>query len=409
MAANTDADLIRDAGGSVYALLAGRWFRAAALAGPWSYVASRDLPAEFRRIPPDSRAGVVLASVAGTSQAREAAIAAGIVHTATVPRVNGPAFVPVFDGAPQLRAVEGTALQAVANSPTPILRSPDGAFHAVRAGVWFHATDAAGPWYVAPAVPAEIYAIPVSSPLHFVTYVRIFNSNASVVRTGYTPGYLGAVVNREGVLVYGTGYAYPSWAGTAWYPSPPTWGVAAQPVHNPATGWSFGYATAASNAGLPATGSFNPANTGGGARCCGSTAANVYAAYGAPASSARAAPAALTGRFVPPAATPGTRDGGLYASNDGQVYRRSGDGWQVRTRDGWQGPVGDTTALDQERAARDAAQSQASRWSFGAAGASAGAGDRLGGGSGWNDQAGLGGGGWGGRFGGDGDQGSVRF
>ena len=39
------------------------------------------LPADFKRIPPDSKAGVVLASVAGTPQAKEALIANTIVIT----------------------------------------------------------------------------------------------------------------------------------------------------------------------------------------------------------------------------------------------------------------------------------------------------------------------------------------
>jgi hypothetical protein len=64
-------------------------------------VASNALPADFSRIPVNSPAGVVLASVAGTPQAQEALIANSIPQTATIQLVNGPRFSPVFDGAPQ--------------------------------------------------------------------------------------------------------------------------------------------------------------------------------------------------------------------------------------------------------------------------------------------------------------------
>jgi len=46
--------------------MAGRWYRALTLDGPWSYVASNALPPAFAKIPGHSPAGVVLASVAGT-------------------------------------------------------------------------------------------------------------------------------------------------------------------------------------------------------------------------------------------------------------------------------------------------------------------------------------------------------
>ena len=107
---NTRADVIFDGSDrSFYVLLAGRWYRAPALdraRGPSCRAAS--LPADFRRIPPESPAGVVLAAVAGTPQAQEAVIANSIPQTATIPRVNGPVFTAVFDGAPQIRPIEGT-------------------------------------------------------------------------------------------------------------------------------------------------------------------------------------------------------------------------------------------------------------------------------------------------------------
>jgi hypothetical protein len=275
---NTGADVLYDTvGRNYYILVAGRWYRAALLTGPWSFVASTDLPPDFRRIPRTAPAGVVLAAVAGTPEAQEAVIANSIPQTATIPRVNGPKFSPVFDGAPQFRSVEGTALQYVINSPTPIIEVSPSAFYALRAGVWFRATSFGGPWYVAAYVPAAIYAIPPTSPLHYVTYVQVYGSTAQVVYVGYTPGYLGTVVAPGGVVVYGTGYAYQPWIGTAWYPPPATYGVVAQPVYNPAVGIAFGFAMGVTTAAV--AGSFyHPAYYG--YPCCGSTSANVYGHYG---------------------------------------------------------------------------------------------------------------------------------
>ena len=48
---NTDSVLFRNSGdGQFYFLVAGRWFRAASLDGPWS-AASKNLPSDFARIP----------------------------------------------------------------------------------------------------------------------------------------------------------------------------------------------------------------------------------------------------------------------------------------------------------------------------------------------------------------------
>jgi hypothetical protein len=65
------------------------------------------------------------------------------------------------------------------------------------------------------------------------------------VYTGYTPGYLGTVVAPGPVVVYGTGYVYPAWAGTIWYPAPGTWGWSPFDVGfgvDVFTGFAFGFA-----------------------------------------------------------------------------------------------------------------------------------------------------------------------
>jgi hypothetical protein len=86
------------------------------------------------------------------------------------------------------------------------------------------------------------------------------------------------VVAPDGVVVYGTGYAYTPWIGTAWYPVPVTYGVAAAPVYNPAVGFTFGFAMGLTTAALtePYWGGayYHPYYYG--YPCCGSASANVY-------------------------------------------------------------------------------------------------------------------------------------
>jgi hypothetical protein len=282
-ATNTTADVFVDSSSnSYYVLLSGRWFRAPALNGPWAFVSSKDLPSDFANIPPGSPAGVVLASVAGTPQAREAMIANSIPQTAAVNMVNGPNFEATYDGAPKLAPIEGTPLQYVVNSPAPVIRVDANTWYALQAGVWFTATSPSGPWMIAASVPAVIYSIPVSSPLHYVTYVQVYGSGPGVVYVGYTPGYLGTVVAPDGVVVYGTGYAYDPWIGTVYYPPPPTYEVMAQPVYNPAVGWSYGFALGMTTAAMMDTWDEPTYYTSyyHGYPCCGSASANVYGHWG---------------------------------------------------------------------------------------------------------------------------------
>ena len=114
-------------------------------------------------------------------------------------------------------------------------------WYAVRAGVWFSAASIQGPWVVAGSIPALIYSIPPSSPLYYVTYVKIYDVTPEYVVVGYTPGYMGAYVAPGGVVVYGTGYAYaPYIGGSVYYPPPLTYGYAANPLWTPWTGWFMG-------------------------------------------------------------------------------------------------------------------------------------------------------------------------
>lgn len=283
-AANTTADVFVETGNNqYYVLMSGRWFSAPALTGPWTFVAANALPADFARIPPKTPAGAVLPTVAGTPQAQEALISNSIPQTATVPLKNGPAFTPSFDGPPQYSPIPGTPLSYVVNSSVPLIRVDAGGYYAVTAGVWFTAADLTGPWRVATSVPAVVYTIPASSPLHYVTYVRIYEATPSVVYVGYTPGYMGTVVSPYGTVVYGTGYVYDPWIGSVWYAPPYTYGVAAAPVYNPYVGFTYGFAVGLATAAWMEPywgGAYYHPYYWGGYGCCASASANVYGHWG---------------------------------------------------------------------------------------------------------------------------------
>ena len=284
-ASNTTSDvLINTANNDYYALLAGRWFRGPALTGPWSFVASDALPADFARIPATSLAGAVLPTIAGTPQAQEAVIENSIPQTATVPLRNGPQFTPTFDGPPQHSPIPGTPLTYVANASVPVIQVAPNAFYAVTAGVWFTAAQLTGPWVVATSVPTVIYTIPPSSPIYYVTYVRIYEATPEYVYVGYTPGYLGTVISPYGTVVYGTGYAYTPWIGDYWYAPPYTYGLAAAPIYNPYVGFTYGFAVGLATAAWMEPywgGAYYHPGYWGGYPCCASASANVYGHWGA--------------------------------------------------------------------------------------------------------------------------------
>ncbi|MGO4222468.1 hypothetical protein AB4Y64_11525 [Lysobacter sp. TAF61] len=238
---NTGADVLLDgaADNAWYVLVSGRWFTAATSKGPWRYVPPASLPAEFAKIPPDSAKSGVLASIPNTPESREALIANDIPQNATVKRNEAKLNVQ-YDGAPQFVSIGGTSLQYAHNTAVPVIKVTANSFYAVDKGIWFSSSSATGPWAVATSVPAEIYSIPTSSPLHYVTYVRVYGSSDDEVYVGYTPGYYGTVVT-DNVVVYGTGYACDPWVGAYWYGCPATYGMGVYFGWNAWVGWTFGY------------------------------------------------------------------------------------------------------------------------------------------------------------------------
>jgi len=327
-ASNTTSEVfLATASHQYFVLLAGRWFRAAELEGPWTWVPSPELPPDFRKIPADSPAAGVLAAVAGTPQAEEALIANAVPQTAVVSRVGGPTFAPRSDGAPQMAPLAGTALQYVVNSRTPIIQADPRDFYALSNGVWFTSSALAGPWIVAATLPDAIATIPPSSPLFFVTGARIYGATIGFVYEGYTPAYLGSISTSDGVVVHGTGYTYPPWIGSAWYPYPATYASWGGPAD-------------------PEGGNLYRAYRGG-------VSAEVRSVFSASPGGAISVNS-KSGKPSPYGTVEAAND--VYVDKEGRVYTNASGTWQVHSASRWADASGDTDWADREARARAAGE-----------------------------------------------------
>lgn len=369
--ADTDSQLFYLASTrEAYLLLSGRWFKAASLNGPWSYVAPHDLPDEFAKIPADSPQGVVLASVPGTPQAERALLMNSVPTTATVNRRTAKIQLE-YDGEPQFKPITGTTMSYAINAPMPVILCASN-YYALDNGVWFTAKAATGPWDVATELPEEIYTIPPDSPVYYATFARIYDATDDTVEVGYTPGYEGDYED-DGTVVYGTGCDYESWYGSnSYYGWGWSWGYGYTyvPWYNTwvwRDWWDHPGALRSAlienrydrwHGGDQVTPHDRVAATAAARQALGG-AANYPALYGRFQNSPRAAamlpPAntlalnpyvrpqsAMRAGEVPRGATllttirqspGGGRD--IYAATDGQVYLRKNDGWYRRQANGW--------------------------------------------------------------------------
>ncbi len=220
-----------------YTLIAGRWYSAPKLEGPWTYVPGDKLPTDFAKIPQGSEKDGVLASVPGTEEANEAVMDAQIPQTAKIDRKTAKCTV-TYDGAPKFTNIENTSLQLAENSNITVLKSSDGRYYAVDNGVWYVSSKADGPWAVADERPKDVEKIPPSNSAYNTKYVYVYESTPEYVYTGYTPGYMGCYIYGP-TVVWGTGYYYRPWYGSVYYPRPITWGFGMS--YNPWMGWSMSF------------------------------------------------------------------------------------------------------------------------------------------------------------------------
>jgi len=236
---NTDSDVFLEISTQMYyVLLSGRWYRGAEVGDVWEWVnvPNDEVPPAFAAIPEDSPNGDVLTQVAGTVQAREAALDNSIPQTSAIRRDDASLEV-AYDGTPEFEPVQDVSdLEYAVNTASPVFLV-GGRYYACEQAVWYESTSPNGPWIVAAHVPESIYFVPASHPHHNVTYVKVYQATPEIVYVGYTPGYVGSYY-YSGVVVYGTGYHYNPWYGPYYYPRPATWGFHVS--YNPWTGWGFG-------------------------------------------------------------------------------------------------------------------------------------------------------------------------
>jgi len=202
---NTDSHLFFYLGNQhYYFLTAGRWFKTKDMASKKWSSASKDLPAEFGKIPDDHVKSSVLASVPGSEEANAAVLLASIPQKAKVDRKNATVTV-VYEGKPEFIVIQDTTVRYAVNTPYSVFLV-NNRYYCCHQGVWFESSAAAGPWAVCSVVPKAIYTIPPTHPKHNVTYVYIYDSSPDVVYVGYTSGYSGSYVAATGALMFGLGY-----------------------------------------------------------------------------------------------------------------------------------------------------------------------------------------------------------
>jgi hypothetical protein len=361
---NTESDVFRlGASGPVYYLVSGRWFTAPGFNGPWVF-ATPKLPAEFKKISPEHPRSRVLSSVPGAPQAVDAVLLAKVPETARVKRSEIQAPEVAYAGEPKFEPIEQTSLERAANTDKVIIKVGD-MYYMCFEGVWFMGSSPQGPWTVTDSVPGEIYQIPVSSPIHNVTYVTVEDHDDEWVQFAAVAGYTGIMV-AWGCAVWGSGWDYPPYYGwyggyPAYYPYYRSYGYGS--YYNPWTGaygsggrvygpygsagWARSYnpSTGTYARGVSAYGAngsryagrtYNPRTGTSGVTRGGS---NVYGSWNQTAVQ-RGDSWAQSARYTNSATGQTTRvargsGGDVYAGRDGNVYRRSGDSWQKYDNGSW--------------------------------------------------------------------------
>jgi hypothetical protein len=314
---NTESDLFRmGKDGDFYFLVAGRWFKAASLDGPWTF-ATPTLPEDFKKIPVEHPRSRVLASVPGSPQANEAVLLASIPRTARVNKKELKAPDVVYQGDPQFKPIDGSqGVQQAVNTDKDIVKYGD-LYYMCFQGVWFMSKSASGPWEVANSIPQQVYTIPSSSPVHHVTYVTVEDDDDDDewVTFAYVAAYTGLMIGW-GCAMWGSGWYYPPYYYPGfrpiYYPYPHTYGMGAW--YNPYSGaYGRGYAAYGPYGGVGMGASYNP-RTGTYAR-----GAAAYGPYGS--RSAGQAWNPRTGTYAQ------TRQGSNVYGNWGTSSVQRGDQW----------------------------------------------------------------------------------
>jgi hypothetical protein len=212
--ANTGNELFRYRD-RYYLLLSGRWFSTKDFKRQW--VAVKNLPEEFAKIPADHRKARVLAAVPGTPQAEKAVAEAARPQRAVVALNDENRPEVPYIGEPKFVDIEATGLLRAENTPYQVIKH-NNFYYLCYEGAWYASTDPRTGWRAATEVPEAIYSIPPTDPAYNVTFVRVESFDDSSGRVAYTS--TGGYYNRYytgSTVVYGTGWYYPGYYDRAVY------------------------------------------------------------------------------------------------------------------------------------------------------------------------------------------------
>ena len=363
-----------------YFLITGRWFQADTLAKEWESAKDK-LPEDFKKIPDGSPKDHVKAAIPGTDEAKSAVLMASLPRRATVQRDTK--LTVSYEGEPEFALIKGTNIEFALNTGYDVFKV-GGKYYCCYKAVWFTAASPKGTWIAATEIPQEIYAIPSDHPKHHVTYVYITSHTAEVVYVYSTSGYSGCYVS-DGVVVYGSGYWHwhypPHWYYYhcySWYYSygccirvdyykgdyyrgahyyGPYGGVGGWTAYNPDTGtYQRGGFAYGPYGAVKFQRAYNPET---GWRAAGYQAATPYQSWGKGVVSNgddwlkagykhdydRGTALGYKGsddqkgliikdKDGNKGAIVRDKDGDLYVGKNGQVYRKTSDGWEKRGEDG---------------------------------------------------------------------------
>jgi len=244
--ANSEDDIFLDTSTSnFFVLLSGRWYTASTLYGPWHYVLSNELPKSFGNIQITSVKAGVRVSIAGTDEAINAVLTAGLPLIKKV-KLSKTTLQIRYDGGPRFQNIPGSNMQYAINTQTPVVKDRM-SFYAVDKGIWYEAGSAFGPWKVSVKRPAGIGLMQPACPIYNIKFVDVYEATRDYVYVGYTAGYLSTFINAE-TVVYGTGFRYTPWIDNNYVTRPLTWGYAMR--YYPQYGWALGCRQAVNGIGF---------------------------------------------------------------------------------------------------------------------------------------------------------------
>ena len=119
---------------------------------------------------------------------------AQVPQTARVNKKELKAPEVAYQGEPKFEPIEKTTVSHAVNTDKDIIKVGD-LYYMCFQGVWFMSKAPTGPWEVTSSVPKEIYEIPVSSPVHNVTYVTVVEDDTTT--SGSTFAAVAAYTGRD--------------------------------------------------------------------------------------------------------------------------------------------------------------------------------------------------------------------